>query len=203
MISPEILLEAKDRIEEIAEQLSIEEDIPVLIDLLKEKEDNLRYPAFLLLKQRSVISRDIYPYWSIFCDKIANENSYQRSIGIMLIAENVRWDKECRLDDILEEYLSHTEDEKFITSRQTIQSIKIWIKKRPDLSQLVYDRLSSIKVDSLKETQKKLLLIDIIDVFIAMLEIKDNIGIKYYINQALTGAILDKKSVKEIMKRIK
>ena len=203
MISPEILLEAKDRIEEIAEQLSIEEDIPVLIDLLKEKEDNLRYPAFLLLKQRSVISRDIYPYWSIFCDKIANENSYQRSIGIMLIAENVRWDKECRLDDILEEYLSHTEDEKFITSRQTIQSIKIWIKKRPDLSQLVYDRLSSIKVDSLKETQKKLLLIDIIDVFIAMLEIKDNIGIKYYINQALTGAILDKKSVKEITKRIK
>ena len=65
MISPEILLEAKDRIEEIAEQLSIE-DIPVLIDLLNEKEDNLRYPAFLLLKQRSVISRDIYPYWSIF-----------------------------------------------------------------------------------------------------------------------------------------
>ena len=89
-----------------------------------KKKIIFRYPAFLLLKQRSVISRDIYPYWSIFCDKIANENSYQRSIGIMLIAENVRWDKECRLDDILEEYLSHTEDEKFITSRQDYSKYK-------------------------------------------------------------------------------
>lgn len=197
MITSDVLLDAKIRTEEIAKELS-SEDVAFLVSLLNEQQDKLRYPAFLILKERSRYKDDVYPYWDVLLEKMSSDNSYQRSIGIILIGENVRWDKADRFSGIAVQYLSHCRDEKFITCRQTIQSITSWIAMRPQLIQSVWDELSAIDIESLKDTQKKLILLDILDVFLAVLKIKDHVGIEDYISRALTGGLLDKKAAKDI-----
>jgi len=139
MITIEILLKNKNQIGEVSKQLETE-DIKFLVNLLDEKNEEIRYAAFLALQSRSEYSPDVYTYWDDFSQKLSSSNSYQRSIGIMLLAENVRWDNQNKFEGLAESYLYHCEDEKFITSRQTIQSINKWISYKENLLPAVMQR---------------------------------------------------------------
>jgi hypothetical protein len=100
-----------------------EEDISQLIEWLALKDDNIRYQTLLLLQNRSLFFADVYPYWDTLRSKLKSDNSYQRSVGLMLIADNVKWDTENRMEDTIDEYLTLLNDEKPITVRQCIQSL--------------------------------------------------------------------------------
>ncbi len=92
-------------------------DINFLVDTLKEKDDKLRYIAFLLLKAHSRNSPYVYAYWDALTEKLSSANSYQRSISVMLLAENVRYDTQEKFAGVLEKFLALCNDEKFITAR--------------------------------------------------------------------------------------
>jgi hypothetical protein len=111
----------KDSIPNVATNLS-ERDITFLIDCLTEKDDKLRYNGFLLLQANSRQFPRVYQQWDALAEKLENSNSYQRSIGLMLIAENVRWDRG-KFTKALDRYLSCCMDEKFITARQAVQGL--------------------------------------------------------------------------------
>jgi hypothetical protein len=81
----------KDQILGLSKTLTAN-DIHFLIEELNEKDDKLRYNAFLLLQSHSRLFPSVYEYWSELEKKLDSENSYQRSLGIMLIAEK-RWTK--------------------------------------------------------------------------------------------------------------
>lgn len=49
---------------------------------------------------------DVYPFWDTFRAKLNSDNSYQRSIGIMLIAENTRWDTRDHILQTIDAYLN-------------------------------------------------------------------------------------------------
>jgi hypothetical protein len=75
----------------------------------------------------------VYEVWDLLLEKLDHENSYQRSIGIMLLCNLAKSDVENRLADSLDRLLSHTKDEKFITSRQCIQNIwKVAAANKPN-----------------------------------------------------------------------
>jgi hypothetical protein len=65
----------------------------------------------------------IYEVWDELFEKLKSENSFQRSIGIMVICNLAKSDTQDRLRNCLDLLLAHTRDEKFITSRQCIQHI--------------------------------------------------------------------------------
>jgi hypothetical protein len=197
-----LIIGSKDNIPQLANNLS-KQDIAFLISQLNEKNDEIRYPSFLILQQRSRLFADVYPYWDTLAEKLENENSYQRSIGIMLLAENIRWDSEKRFAKIFESFMSHCSDEKFITSRQTIQSITQWAEFVPELLPRVVEILTGINVASLKDTQRKLILLDIINALIEVRKVRQFDEIDAFISSALTGGILDKKSIKQIEGLIK
>jgi len=201
MITAELLARSRDKVDEIARELS-PEDIDFLVTMLNEKNDDIRYVAFLILQKRSNACNDVYRYWNLFYNKLSNENTYQRSIGIMLLAQNVKWDTKNCFDNIAEEYLSHCTDEKFITSRQTIQSIKVWVDKKPNLHQLIIDKLINIDVINLMDTQRKLILTDIIEVFVKMLKIKHDEEMINYICNASKLGILDTRFVKKVIDEV-
>ena len=98
---------------------------------LDSKDNNLRYEAFkklLALTEQNVSW--VYDYWQILVDKLSSENSFQRSIGLLLLANLTRSDSEDKFSEIIERYLSFFEDDKFITSRQCIQNVwKIAVNK--------------------------------------------------------------------------
>ena len=184
---------------QIADTL-LPDEIRQLILWLQEKNDAIRYPAFLLLQFRSENNSDVYPYWDIFMDKLSSDNSYQRSIGLMLIAENARWDNRGLLDESISRYLSYCDDEKPVTVRQCIQGLEKIVPFKTNLRGDITEKLISISIPDRKDTQRKVLLQDILRVLILINDREKNDRIDSYIVQAMTGDILDKKAKKEIAK---
>lgn len=198
MITLEKLLTyKKDSLIDAAETLEAT-DIGQLVEWLSEKDDTIRYFSLLLLQYRAQEHDDVYSYWDIFRGKLKSENSYQRSIGLMLIAENAKWDTEHRLDEMIDLYLSFCDDEKPITVRQCIQNICKIVPYKKHLYSKIVDKLISIDISERKETQRKILLIDIITVLASIRKLEPCEAIEFYICNAMTGGILDKKAKKQI-----
>lgn len=143
----------KESLPEISKTLG-EEDICQLVDWLSEKDDTIRYNSFLLLQNRSREFSDVYPYWDSLCRKLKSNNSYQRSIGLMLTAANVKWDNEDKIDSVIDEYLSLLKDEKPITVRQCIQSLSEIVPYRSHLNLQIADSLMSLDIAGIKETMQ-------------------------------------------------
>ena len=187
----------KENLHEFSKTLEAE-DISQLVEWLTEKDDKLRYNSLLLLEHRSEEYDDVYPFWDVFCEKLRSTNSYQRSIGVMLIAANVKWDRENSIDNIIDDYLRILYDEKPITVRQCIQSLDKIVTYRSDLHNKVANELISIDIMGFKPTMRKLVLYDILNILVLMKKHNSSDEIDTYIIRALTGGLLDKKSIKQI-----
>lgn len=200
MITRETIAEiTKDEIPDKAATLT-QEDLPLLIELLNAKDDNLRYHAFLLLQKRSQINSDVYPYWDELVSKFTSTNSYHRSIGLMLLADNAKWDQQGKFDTLLETYLAFVNDEKPITVRQCVQSLTKIVPCKPHLAGKIADRLLAIDLSERKETQRKILLMDILSVLVVVRRYLKDERVEKYIISALTGEVLDKRAKAEIEK---
>jgi hypothetical protein len=100
-------------------------DIDQLFESLSSKDDKIRYPAFLELQKLTEEKVEwIYDKWYLLIEKLSSENSFQRSIGFILLANLAKSDKDHRIEGILNDLLRCTDDEKFITSRQVI--LNLW-----------------------------------------------------------------------------
>lgn len=198
MITMEALLSIEKHGLEKAAAALCAEDLPRLVEWLSEKDDAVRYQALQLLQHRSGAFADVYPYLDVFCEKLKSGNSYQRSIGLMLIADNAKWDGENRLDGMLEEYLLLLKDDKPITVRQCIQALGRIAIHKTDLHRRIADGLMAIDLSEVKETMRKLILLDILNVLAAIRKYGANDKIEGYILNALSGDILDKKAKKQV-----
>jgi hypothetical protein len=100
------------------------ERIDKLFIELENKDGKLRYEALqnLIDMTENKVSW-VYDKWFVLLDKLSSDNSYQRSIGLMLLANLAKSDDENRIGGILDKYLAFFDDDKFITSRQCIQNV--------------------------------------------------------------------------------
>jgi hypothetical protein len=187
----------KNDLQEASKTLGTE-DIPQLIEWLTLKDDNIRYQVFLLLQNRSLFCDDVYPHWDTLRNKLKSDNSYQRSIGLMLIAENVKWDAENRMEDTMDECLMLLSDEKPITIRQCIQALGKIASAKPGLSDKIASRLLSFDLMTVKETMRKSILLDILNVLLIIRKRHKTDEIDRFVLNALSGEILDKKSKKQV-----
>ncbi len=193
-----LALRGKTEPEAYAETLT-REDLSSLVPLLQEKDDALRYAAFLTLCARSRTTPDVFAYWDIFSAKLTDENSYQRSIGLMLIAHNVKWDTAGLFESVLKTYMSCCNDRSFVTRRQAINNISLWAPYAQKHLRPAAQMLMEIDVAACKETQRKLLLQDICFALIELQRFLKDVRISSYLHHAVTGGILDKKTAKRLM----
>jgi len=198
MINAEILLSTeKDALPALSKTLT-PEDLEMLVDWLSEKGDKLRYSSLLVLQTRARDSGDLYKYWDVFVSKLKSDNSYQRSIGLMMIAANVRWDKDSLFEAVFDDYCALLEDEKPITVRQCIQSFENIVPHKPLLNAKIAEALMDIDILSAKETMRKLFLTDIIKILLLIRKQAKSDEIEKYISDTLLGGILDSKAKKAI-----
>ena len=112
------------------------EHIKELVKELGSKDNKIRKNALdIMLKLTQEKVDWVYEIWDILVDKLNSKNSYQRTIGVFLLSNLAKSDYEGRFLEIIDRYLQLTEDEKFIASRQTIQSsykVAIAIKQLKD-----------------------------------------------------------------------
>ena len=94
-------------------------------------------------------------------NKLTSDNSYQRSLGVMLIAENIRWDSERKFAKIIGKYMACCNDEKFITARQTIQGLGTIIQSTDRYNESIKAALTNLQFSQYKDNQRKLLIKDV------------------------------------------
>ena len=198
MITDEILLSTeKDALPALSKTL-MSEDLEQLVDWLSEKDDKLRYASLLVLQNRAKDSNDLYKYWDVFVSKLKSDNSYQRSIGLMMIAVNVKWDKDYLFEIVFDDYCALLRDEKPITVRQCIQSFADIVTYKPRLCAKIAGVLMDIDILGAKETMQKLFLTDIINILLLIRKQEKSDEIEKYISDAILGGILDSKTKKAI-----
>ncbi len=173
------------------------EDIAQLVPLLTEKDDKVRYPAFLILCERSKTHPDAYPYWDVFAAKLGDENSFQRNIGASLIGYNVRWDTDKKFKDVFRRFTRLFTDEKPITARLALQTIPTWAEYVPELLTDTVSILTALDLMAFSESMRKLILTDILNALIAIRTVRPSDTITDYLMNAMTGGLLDKKTKKQ------
>jgi hypothetical protein len=114
----------------------------------------------------------VYEVWDLLLEKLDHENSYQRSIGIMVLCNLAKSDIENRLADSLDRLLVHTRDEKFITSRQCIQSIWKVAAANKSNREKVLKHLEKRFVECIDEKHSNLLRLDIIQSMMALQKVE-------------------------------
>lgn len=202
MITTEILISTEKGALPVLSKMLGTDDLDILIEWLSEKDDKLRYHTLLLLQSRAKDSDDLYRYWSVFRDKLTSENSYQRSIGLMMIAANVKWDKESKFEESFDEFCALLNDEKPITIRQCIQSFELIVPYKPLLSTKIAETLMGLDIMNIKETMRKSVLLDIINLLLLIRKTDKTAETEDYISNALLGGILDNKSKQAVQAQL-
>jgi len=177
-------------------------DIPALIERLASAEDKIRYPAFLLLKERSAICADVYPFWDALDEKLTHENSYQRSIGAMLLSANAKHDAQGKLKQTLPRYLALLNDPKPITVRQCVQALPEILRAKPEYAEPIGNAILSVSLLDYKETMRKLILLDFLETLILLRSLSPSEALEAYFFSVLSGSILDEKAKKQLRARL-
>lgn len=58
-------------------------------------------------------------------DMLDSDNSYIRTWGLTLLGYNAKWDKNYKIDEIIDKYLQYIKDVKPITARQYIKLLPL------------------------------------------------------------------------------
>lgn len=139
---------------------------PMIEQLVYEttlKDNKIRLNA--LKKLLEITEEKIEWFEEVFDDlmsRLESDNSYQRSIGMMLLCNLAKSDKDKKINKVLSDILQLFNDEKFITRRQTIQNIwKIAVTKN-ELSKKIVESLLKKYHDCVAEEHYNLIRLDII-----------------------------------------
>jgi uncharacterized protein (UPF0332 family) len=108
-------------------------NIQELVNGLKDKNNKYAHQCLGQLESESAKSDAVYAYFDAFAAMLEDTNSYIRARGILLIAINAKWDKNYKIDEIIDNYLKHIMNDKPITARQTIKVLPTIAKYKPDL----------------------------------------------------------------------
>ncbi len=108
-------------------------NIAETFELLFNKNNKVAYRALQKLQKESVETNCVYPYMDKLSDMLDSDNSYIRTRGLTLLAYNVKWDKDYKIDEIIDKYLRHITDVKPITARQCIKLLPIIAKYKSEL----------------------------------------------------------------------
>ena len=138
-------------------KINIEENFALLFD----KNNNAAYKALQTLQKECEESDKIYCYMDKLADMMDSDNSYIRTRGLTLIACNAKWDRDNKIDEIIDEYLKHIEDVKPITARQCIKLLPLIAKNKPDLKGDIVSALKKADISIYADSMQSLVCKDI------------------------------------------
>jgi hypothetical protein len=93
--------------------------------------------------------------------KLGSGNSYQRNIGIKLLAENVRWTGETKFAKAIDAYLRCCADVKFITAGQAVQGLVTVVQANSLNNEKIKQCLANLPLAKYKVSQQSLLKKDV------------------------------------------
>lgn len=130
-------------------------------ELLFDKNNKIAYKALQELQKESEETDCVYPYMDKLSDMLDSDNSYVRTRGLTLLAHNAKWDKDYKIDEIIDKYLRHITDVKPITARQCIKLLPIIAKYKPELKNDIISALHKANICVYDDSMQPLVYKDI------------------------------------------
>ena len=130
-------------------------------ELLFDKDNKTAYKALQELQKESEETDHVYPYMDRLSDMLESDNSYIRTRGLTLLAYNARWDRDNKIDEIIDGYLKHITDVKPITARQCIKLLPMIAKDKPELKEDILSALHRADVSFYEDSMRPLVYKDI------------------------------------------
>lgn len=132
-----------------------------IFELLFDKNNNTAYKALQELQRKSEDSDEVYSYMDRLGDMLDNDNSYIRTRGLTLLACNSKWDRDNKIDEIIDKYLKHITDVKPITARQCIKLLPTIAKNKPELKDDIVSALRKADIFFYDDSMRTLVCKDI------------------------------------------
>lgn len=136
-------------------------DIAEIFELLTAKSNHDAYHALQVLQRVSEETNAVYPYMDRLSDMMDSQNSYVRTRGLILIASNAKWDVDCKIDELIDRYLTHITDKKPITARQCIKLLPVIAKSKPELREDITAALNKADITVFADSMRPLVYQDI------------------------------------------
>lgn len=136
-------------------------NIAETFELLFDKNNNTAYKALQNLQKESQETACVYPYMDRLSDMLDSDNSYIRTRGLTLLAYNAKWDKDYKIDEIIDKYLKYITDVKPITARQCIKLLPIVAKYKPELKNDILSALYKANISVYDDSMQSLVYKDI------------------------------------------
>lgn len=136
-------------------------NIAETFEALFDKNNNVAYKALQELQKESVETDNVYPYMDRLGDMLDNDNSYIRTRALTLLAYNAKWDKDYKIDEVIDKYLKHITDVKPITARQCIKLLPVIAKYKPELKNDILSALHKANISVYADSMQPLVYKDI------------------------------------------
>ena len=136
-------------------------NIAETFELLFDKNNNVAYKALQELQKQCEETDCVYPYMDRLSDMLDSDNSYIRTRGLTLLAYNAKWDKDYKIDEVIDKYLKHITDVKPITARQCIKLLPIIAKHKPELKSDILSTLHKADISIYEDNMQSLVYKDI------------------------------------------
>lgn len=136
-------------------------NIAETFELLFDKNHHAAYKALKELQKESAETDCVYPYMDRLSDMLDSDNSYIRTRGLTLIAYNAKWDKDYKIDEIIDNYLKHIIDVKPITARQCIKLLPVIAEYKPELKKDILSALHTANIGIYDDSMQPLVYKDI------------------------------------------
>ena len=136
-------------------------DLIKTFEMLMAKDSNAAYGALRILQDLSEETNAVYPYMDQLSDMMDNDNSYIRTRALTLIAYNAKWDKDYKIDEMMNRYLRHITDAKPITARQCIKLLPMIAKSKPNLKEDITFALHKADISRYSDSMQPLVYKDI------------------------------------------
>ena len=136
-------------------------NIAETFELLFDKNNNVAYKALQELQKQCEETDCVYPYMDRLSDMLDSDNSYIRTRGLTLLAYNAKWDKDYKIDEVIDKYLKHITDVKPITARQCIKLLPIIAKHKPKLKSDILSKLHKADISIYEDSMQSLVYNDI------------------------------------------
>lgn len=130
-------------------------------ELLFDKNNKVAYKALQKLQKESEKTDHVYPYMDRLSDMLNSDNSYIRTRGLILIAYNAKWDKDYKIDEVIDDYLKHITDVKSITARQCIKLLPVIAENKLELKNDILSALQKADISFYDDSMQPLVYKDI------------------------------------------
>jgi hypothetical protein len=177
----------------------------IVRQMLNNPEIMIYYHCFYVVEKASQQKPELfYGYWPEFAALLKHANSYHRDFGLILIAILTRVDTENRIKEILPEYLSHAQDQKFMTACCCVQNCKMIIQSKPVFKEKIFTSLLDFeKTSPYSESQKALMKFHLLEIIQQnwVLNVPETIFIEYIHDSLQCVSPKTRKKAKDLVAR--